>query len=381
MNKFTTTKRLHVVTLCMLAANVGYLSCGVLAAGPSPEIPYYAMRVIGAPATLTPTAISPRGIITGQFMSGGVTGAFTWDNGHYHQYIRSSWGDTIGLAVNDSGLVVGYVFHGTRTKPFYADLTQGVVTFDPLGTRWATARDVSSTGRIVGEAVSPNNPNQTLPFVWENGEGFALPIPLGFESGIALAINDVGIVGGSVTIDRDLPAQWDKDGLAILPLLPGYRSGAITAINNLRQSVGTIVTTDGQRTGAMVWNWDFEPILLPTLGGMSASALALNDVGVIVGQAQRSDGTTAGTVWLNRQAFDLSHHITFRPDVDVHRAVGVDAFGRIVAVARVGTAENVTVLLRPVPPPASVALLAIGAVVLRSRRRSGHAPVRLARGA
>ncbi len=361
--------------LAVVAASVGVEAHA--RDGNSADPPYFAIRVITpspAPDAFTPTSMSPSGIIAGNMRSGSTHTAFTWHNGVVTEFAAPSWGHTVtpqSLAVNDRGALVGALQSVTKSRPFYADRDVGLIEIDPLGTRYGSAHDISSTGRVVGQARSPLNPESVVPFVWQGGQGFELPIPQGFESGVATTINDLGIIGGWVVLDRDYPTQWDKDGLAILPIPFGQRSARVLSLDNTRRAVGFATSSDGQRTTAMLWQPDFEPIILPGLGGENSLALAISENGLIVGSSQRSDGTTAATVWIHGHAWDLSRHLTLQPDVHLHRAVGIDVFGRIVAVARVGTNEDVAVVLRPVPAPGAgtLALLCTCGVVARRWRR------------
>lgn len=379
MTTHETHSAMNAVQAAVIAATVmsiATITCVHARDHSTADPPYYALRVITPSSSVdsfTPTSISPSGIITGRMRTGSTHTAFTWHNGAVTQYTAPSWGHTIvpnSLAVNDRGAVVGALESVTKSRPFYADPTVGLIEIDPLGTRYGTAYDISSTGRIVGQARSPLDPEYVVPFVWQNGQGVELPIPLGFESGVASTINDIGVIGGWVTLDREYPAQWDKDGLSILPIPIGHRSARIVSLDNSQRSIGFALSNDAQRTTAMLWRPTFEPVMLSGLGGASSTALAINEQGLIVGSAQRADGTFAATLWINGHAWDLSMHLTLQPDVHVHRAVGIDAYGRIVAIARVGEHDNVAVLLRPVPAPSAgvVAMVCLCGCVARRRR-------------
>lgn len=348
----------------IMIAGIG-LSASALVA----QAPYYAVRTIGQPGAMVPSNMSPSGIIAGTMIVGGSSSAFVWTNGTVNEYPFPSWGKSEGLAVNDLGLVVGRVVQGSRVRPFYASRYTGIVTFDPLGTRFGSALDVDAFGRIVGTAASPDSPSDFVPFVWQFGQGFQLPIPTGFRSGVANSINDVGVIAGSVTGIRELPSVWDKDGLSILPMPAGYHSGNVRHLSDLLTYVGSVTTFDGKRTSAMRWMPDFKPQMLPDLGGSFSEAKSVNDWGYIVGSSLRADGTSAGVLWIGNEVFDLSEHLSLRPDVTIEQAIGIDALGRIVAIGTVGGYSNVPILLRPVPAPSALMGVLVGLGFVTRRRR------------
>lgn len=146
---------------------------------------------------------------------------------------------------------------------------------------------LNDRGDVVGQArLQPGGPMQA--FVWRDGVLTALANPvLGNGASTALAINDAGLVVGSVrdAANRQLPVQW----------LPGSTTGTLlstetgfaSAVNASGTALVTLTATNGVfnpnvfRTGPQ----GLVSVLPRAIGG------GLNDAGTASGALLKDDGT------------------------------------------------------------------------------------------
>jgi probable HAF family extracellular repeat protein len=178
------------------------------------------------------------------------------------------------------------------------------------------------------------------PFIWQNGEMTALPT-LGGNNGQASAINNRGqIVGQAQTNVTDsgclpyqtaLPALWDKGTVKQLPTVEGDPDGYAIGINDSGQAVGASGICSAPFTvplHAVLWN-DGTPVELANLGNASNNnqAVAINNNGQIVGQANSPDGTTFYAVlWQNGTITNLGT----LPGDFASMATGINDKGQVV---------------------------------------------------
>lgn len=175
---------------------------------------------------------------------------------------NGSMGQLTASAMNDPGVIAGYVTH---------------FSVNP-----------SSTGEL-----------------WREGGTFApLAVPSGFTGSTATGINNAGQVAGSVgngLIDR--PALWNSDGtVKLLPTLSDPDSHLIAgesarAINNKGQIVGSTYTDHNNQ--AVLWNdSNATPTVLGALGqNMESNAVAINDAGQIAGWSNIIGGGRHAVFW------------------------------------------------------------------------------------
>lgn len=191
----------------------------------------------------------------------------------------------IANAINDSGVVVGYLTNWVGAP--IGGVEQGFqwtpsVGISPVGNPTNFANDINNNGVIVGSYKSnPMAIAPTQPYLWDPLLGGR---SLSAAGGSAQAINDLGQVVGMVAGSGIV--LWDSDGTMIeLGYLPGTdpnRGTGARDINNLGQVVGSM-------TGhAFLWSIDLgladlNDLLAPGSGWFLDSAIAINNLGEIVG--------------------------------------------------------------------------------------------------
>lgn len=261
-------------------------------------------------------------------------------------------------ALNESGLVVGYVLHGDYTVTSAFAYSGGVSTpLVGLGGRQTYAFAVNNAGQIVGQARTADN--TALRAVSFAG-GVAQDVnPPGLTSGEALGINDSGQVVGSARSGSVTTGFILSGGsyASIGPLDAGGHFSAASAINAAGQVVGyaDAVPVGGDiyyihaflrsangvmqdlgalngansnsfaaainSAGQVVGSADFgagnagnhafsfsQGVMsdLGTLGGANSNASALNGRGWIVGDADTASGALHAVLWMDGIAYDLN---------------------------------------------------------------------------
>jgi probable HAF family extracellular repeat protein len=245
--------------------------------------------------------------------------AFLWSSGTMTDLGTVGNGlDSQGVAINDSGQVVGWSSGSFPGNPFMSNgHGKGLVAL--RGTTMSQARGINDSGQIAGQCgyvVAP----EFNPCVVSNGTATDLP---DCANGTAVAINNNGQVVGNCGDNNGLAVVWTNDTPTVLGTLGGG-AATPTAINNLGQVVGTSQTATGAFDGALWSNGTVTDL------GSNFSPAAINDSGVIVGgQFVYSDGTLQ----------NLNTLIPAGSPYQIDSATGINDKGQIVANA-LDTATN-----------------------------------------
>src|SRR5581483_2462832 len=180
-------------------------------------------------------------------------------------------------AINGSGTVAGFV-----TDPLGNQIP---VTFDgrtnPLS-GIGQANAINSTGTIAGTGYLGKSPYVVE---WSSGTTTNLGV-----SGYGTAINDSGqVAGGMLTSGGQLHAfLWSNGALVDLGTLPGMTWSSAYGINSSGQVVGT--SSYGGLSTAFVSNGTGLTAVSGSLGGINSYGMAINNQGVVVGNAQNAQG-------------------------------------------------------------------------------------------
>jgi len=235
---------------------------------------------------------------------------------------------TIQTGINDTGQVCGYrvVLDGTNWNEHSFFWEGGVATDLGVG----DAYGINNSGQVVGLAGSG------AMFRWQKGRGF-----LGFGQG-----------------------------------LPGA-DGLPRAINDLGQVVGECPSALGFGRGFLWtnstddWHTDMGQIIdlgMP-FGADEVDPRDINNVGQVVGEyrGQQLGGSWHAFLWENGTFVDLQSYLPLDSDPQPYRAMGINDSGQIVGVLYGGG----SFIMTPTPEPATLSLLALGAVALCRRRIVG----------
>jgi len=219
----------------------------------------YAVTLLPAPAlsSSSAAAVNNLGQVVGEI--GGD--AALWRNGTFSAVPNTSGGfNSMALAINDSGLVVGAAETGTPGVYHAFRFSAGTIPADlgTLGGSSSIASGLNQSGQIVGSARITGDAASHA-FLYESG-----------------TMRDLGTLGGSASNAAAINTSGQIVG--------GAQVGGNTATHAFRYENGAMLD-------------------LGTLGGTESAASAINDAGQIAGSSQPSGSTdfhafvyTAGTM-------------------------------------------------------------------------------------
>jgi probable HAF family extracellular repeat protein len=256
--------------------------------------------------------------------------AFLWSAGTMTDLGTLGGLDSQGVAINDSGEVVGWAVPKTGGfgEPF---LWNGHKMTQVSGMAPDGAHGINNSVQIAGQCGDIVSP-QVFACVVANGTATALPEP-NLQCSTAVAINKSGqVLGNCYQGDNTLAVVWTDDSPSVLPTLGGAGASG-TAINNLGQVVGTSNTSTGASDGFLWSNGTMTDL------GNSFSPAAINHSGVIVGgQLVYSAGTLQ----------NLNNLIPAGSPYQIQNARGINDNGQIVANAvDTATGQDHGLLLTP----------------------------------
>jgi len=282
--------------------------------------------------------------------------------------------------INNSGQVVGAVYY-----PHFGYLwEEGVITdLGTLGGDGCSPRGMNDVAQVVGSSHTASGDSH--PFLWESGAmtdlGF---VPVG-STGSALAINNLGQVVGTwrdPSIPMSRPFLWENGVVVNLELQLDARHASAWDINDSGQVVGG-ASGDGWWR-AVLWEGDVLTELSPPPGYPHTSAYAINNSGQVVGTGS-SGWATRAVLWEDGVAYDLNDLIPPNTGWLLTTAEDINDAGQIVGTMRLADEstpyvhafiweDGMLTDLGPthywIPEPATLWLVALGALGLLLRRRA-----------
>jgi probable HAF family extracellular repeat protein len=199
---------------------------------------------------------------------------------------------SVGLGLNDCGQVVGGSDNASGTRRAFLWERGQMIELGTLpGLALSEAWDINNHGVVVGAANYSWAGLSDYAFLWSIEAGIRALADLGGGESNALAINDNGQVVGNSTYSQSTtrhPYLWKNEEIIDLLTTYGGNSGVAWDINELGQIVGV---------GTM-WDADGTVIELPTLGGDWTWAIAINNLGHVVGQSEPSPGSATAKAFI-----------------------------------------------------------------------------------
>jgi len=284
------------------------------------------------------------------------------------------------LAINNAGNIAGYSDTTTPDRRVATLWTADNSVHSlgvPTGGYRSLVSGINNRDEAVGafEDISGTTPTACLLSLY--GRESLGSLEAGYFSA-AHSINDHGMVAGWGGTSAGISSfLWTREnGMQILPSVAGNKVSYAVDVNN-----------SGEAVGYYAGNWD-EPgyayfygpsVGQINFGAFASNAAAINDSGVVVGTRATQDGDRAFS-WTQSGAFvDLTSLLDANGQGwTVSEAIDINASGQILASGWFGTGQSgyyapvlLTPNVAPVPEPASLAALGLGAAaMLRRRKRS-----------
>jgi probable HAF family extracellular repeat protein len=306
------------------------------------ELRRYRVTAIGGTETFAVT-MSPRsGLVA---VTSVADATFFWD-GMLHD-IGMAWPTDLD-GINDSGTIVGV--HGDGGPGFHGfRWSRGVMTdLGTLGGAFSMAKAINASGVIAGWAQLADHRIHAVS--WADGPAVDLGSidPVNCDLSEAYGINAKGVIVGESCVDgASHPVRFRKPGVIDDLGSWGGSYARAVAINDVGVIVG-YATRPGQTTyHAFIWTEGTSLRDVGSLPSLAHSYLGcINTAGVAVGISfDESDVIRRGIVWGEDRLFDLNELVIPGPYL-IDSAGCVDESGRIAATARFG-GDMRAVLLTP----------------------------------
>lgn len=307
-------------------------------------------------------AMNAKGIIVGQGYDPTTyqSRAAIYRSGKIRAMIKGEKGGSSAQDINASNQIVGYTMDGMTTKATLWDGEEATALVESDGSTMASA--INDEGLVVGWVMSATG--YPTPFLWEDGEVTALPLLEDGDMGSALNINAEGVaVGYSLlapvaSASGNIPMRatsWTDGEATDLGTVGGEFSQAL-GINASGQIVGRSTTGPDQydqSAGSHATLWDGDEIIdLGTLAdGEVSVAAAINAKGLIVGRSTTAPDQSAidgsAFLWADGTMYDINELIEGDIAAALFYAYDINDDGLIVASGRVDGIEH-SFLLTPI---------------------------------
>lgn len=321
--------------------------------------------------------INNDGQVVGGFVSipGGIGGiqATLWD-GNTMTFLDRLGGSATAYAINNLEQVVGSAY--TTDQALHAVLWNGTTATDLgalLGRGDSLAVAINDSGQIAG--YSYNNPDYGgFRAVRWNGTTVIDLGTAGLDHSLAHGINNAGQVVGVAYNEANTVAKamlWN--GTAAIELDAQGGDAWAYAINDAGQVVG-VSACKGCDTEYYATIWDGNTMTKLDSLGVSSRALAINDSGHVVGNAQFAEGGSSAFLWNGTTMLDLNDVLNNADGIVLQNAKGINNSGWIVAEGYHSSfrGSHAFLLIPAIDEPESYAMLLAGLGLLSWRmRRSG----------
>lgn len=211
-------------------------------------------------------------------------------------------------AINDRGQIVGW--SDTATVVSHAFLFSGTAMSDlgTLGGGISQSNAINGSGVVVGAAAIPPGNATEHAFAWADGSLSDLgTLAGGATTSAANGVNDHNLIVGVAenSQNRWRAVSYSSGAVTDLGTLGGSMSEAL-AVNNLGQIVGDSDTAASFGSSSHAFLYTNGVMTdLGTLGGNRSQATAINDHGWVTGWAQTGDGFNHAFLYHDGKMTDL----------------------------------------------------------------------------
>jgi len=233
-------------------------------------------------------AINNSGVVAGAGNKSGLSQAFIWQSGQGIQWLGSlGSGMSVATGMNDSSTVVGLSYNGAALQHAFLWTQSGGmqdITPDLTSVGGASATAINSSNEVVGY-LYPNGSHWPVGFYWTQSGGLQTFGPNGT---VVQGVNDSGTIVGqapNASGYKHAFAWTQSGGMQDLGTLGGPSSNALS-INKNGWVVGTSLTNSGNGlVHGFLWTPTGGMQDVNTLAGLPKSSqpysMQVNDYGVI----------------------------------------------------------------------------------------------------
>lgn len=245
-----------------------------------------------------------------------------------------------GSQGQDVSSTLGYVTGrnlGNNNQAIFWSEESGLMALPNLDTRpYADGNGVNFEGTVVGTGATTFYGSSPLPLIWVDGEVSQLPLPAGEEMGRAYAINNLGVVVGSVNGgSNEWPAIYADGSAEVITRTTdtGCTGTVFFDVNDAGLAVGpgTDPSNAARNVGYvynMVTNEAFEVGALEGRNG--ALPFGISQAGHVVGSSMMYQGDGTPFIWTEA---DGIQEVPLPYDTSQGSAKGVNSHGWVVGTA------------------------------------------------
>ncbi len=198
----------------------------------------------------------------------------------------------VPVALNNNGVAVVGATSAGATGVFIVENGTFTRVGEPDEAAYPSSiNDANQVGGWIESASDGSSPTSSIP-VMMTADG-QVEMPGDRIEGRVFAVGADGRAVGEAAVDEAHAARraviWVDQEVSELKGTPDGGSSAAQDLNALGQIVGWVGADDGSQRKAVIFSLEDDPVELGTLGGSLSEAIAISELGTIVGNSSTSD--------------------------------------------------------------------------------------------